>query len=321
MHAFVLAGGFATRLWPLTEHRAKPLLPLAGKPMIEHIVDKIPDTIPVTVSTNAAFGPAFRHWALRTGRARLDVIVEKTKSDDEKIGALGAVAQWVEAAGINDDVIMLAGDNYLGYSFTDFLAAYRPGTPLLAAYDIKDLEQAKKFGIVILAEDGKSIAAFEEKPKEPKSTLASTGCSIIPKALLPVLLDFAKRKPDNLGGIFEEFLSKGTPVDCFTFTEPWFDVGSYEAYLEATRRLVDKRVELGEGAMCENCVCEGAVVIGAGSVVRDSRLKDTVVFERSVIEDCVLEDCIIDDDCRLLRADLRGKMIRKGTVLEQLQPF
>lgn len=321
MRAFVLAGGFATRLWPLTEHRAKPLLPLAGKPMIAHIAGKIPESVPVTVSTNAAFGDAFRAWAQSSGRARLDVSVEKTRSDDEKLGALGALAQWITAEGVDDDVLLLAGDNYLGFAFADYLAAYRQGTPLLAAYDIGDKEQAKKFGTVVLAADKKSVEAFEEKPAEPKTTLVSTGCAILPKATLPILLDFAARKPDNMGGIFEEFRAKGMAVDCFTFAEPWFDVGSFDAYLEATRRLVGAKVELGEGAVCENCVCEGAVVIGAGSVVRDCRLKDTVVFERGVIEDCVLEDCIIDDDCRLLRTDLRGKMLRVGTKLERQEAF
>jgi glucose-1-phosphate thymidylyltransferase len=321
MHAFVLAGGFATRLWPLTEHRAKPLLPLAGKPMIEHIVAGIPADIPVTVSTNAAFGDAFEEWKRRIARPRLEVIVEKTASDDEKLGALGAVAQWIRAAGIRDDVLLLTGDNYFGFRIADFLAARKPDETLLAAYDISDREQAKKFGTVILAEDKRTVAAFEEKPQEPKTTLVSTGCSVLPERVLPILLDYAQEKPDNVGGIFEELRARGEAVSCFTFTEPWFDVGSFDAYLDATRRLVDGRTELGEGALCENCVCEGTVVIGAGSIVRDSRLRDTVVFERSSIEDCVLEDCIIDDDCRLLRTDLRGKMLRAGTTLERLQPF
>jgi GTP:adenosylcobinamide-phosphate guanylyltransferase len=79
MHAFILAGGFATRLWPLTEKRAKPLLPLAGKPLLTHLLEKIPRDIPVTVSTNAAFANGFSEWQKMIDRPT-DLIIEGTKA-------------------------------------------------------------------------------------------------------------------------------------------------------------------------------------------------------------------------------------------------
>ena len=83
MRAFILAGGFATRLWPLTEKRAKPLLPLRGKPILTHLVEKIPADLPVTVSTNAAFEDAFEEWRRDLGRSETEIVVEGTKHDDE----------------------------------------------------------------------------------------------------------------------------------------------------------------------------------------------------------------------------------------------
>ena len=151
MHAFILAGGFATRLWPLTEKRAKPLLPIAGKPIITHLVEKIPAEIPVTVSTNAAFGDVFNEWKDDLHRANLEIVVEGTKHDDEKLGALGAVAEWITEHSIKEDVLLLTGDNYLGFHMQKFLESYREGIPLLAAYDIKDLKKASAFGTVITA--------------------------------------------------------------------------------------------------------------------------------------------------------------------------
>jgi glucose-1-phosphate thymidylyltransferase len=136
-----------------------------------------------------------------------------------------------------------------------------------------------------------------------------------------VLREFARRKPDNMGGIFEELLAKGRRVECFRFTEPWFDVGSFEAYLDATRALVGARMLMADGASFTESSTDGAVVVGKGSSVRNCTLRDTVVFEGCVLEDCVLERCIVDDGCRLLRADLTGKMLRKGTVLERKEPF
>lgn len=315
MKAFILAGGFATRLWPLTERRAKPLLPLAGKPIITRLVEKIPAGIPITVSTNAAFEESFRAWAAELRRPGLAIRIEGTRKDDEKLGALGAVRAWIEEERIADDLMLLTGDNELGCRFEDILAAARPGESLLAAYDIHDRERAKAFGTVVLAPDGTHVAAFEEKPREPRSTLVSTGFSLLCAEHLPILLDYAKAHPDNVGGIFEELLRRKAPVGCFVFREPWFDIGSFDAYLEATRALVGDRVLHADGAVIERTECRGSVVLGPHARVTDSRLENVVLFGDCTIHDCHLEDCILDNGCVLRGIDLRRKMLRAGTRL------
>lgn len=316
MHAFILAGGFATRLWPLTERRAKPLLPLAGRPLLTHIVEQIPAGIPITVSTNAAFARSFEEW--RTTISRTDVVVriEHTRSDDEKLGTLGATAQWMSEDGIDDDILLLTGDNYFGFQMNTFIDRFAANT-LVAAYDIGERSKASAFGTIVLADDGRTAAAFEEKPREPRSSLVSTGCSILPRSVLPDLLAFAKIKPDNVGGIFEELLRLGRTVSVFTFNEPWFDIGSFEAYLAATRTLVGERVLHAPDAVLTDCVCTGSVVMGEGSAATRSELRDTVIFGRCVIEDCIIENCVIDDGCVLKGIDLSGKMLRAGTRLER----
>ncbi len=314
MRTLILAGGFATRLWPLTEHRAKPLLPLVGKPILSHIVEKLPKDFHVTVSTNAAFEEDFDEWQKNAGRP-VTVYIESALHDDAKLGALRAVGDWISREKIDEDVLLLTGDNYLGFTMNTFLAAYRPGTPLLAAYDIGDLEQAKKFGTVVLNADGKTVDAFEEKPKEPKSTFISTGCSVLPAAVLPILVEYSKAHADNVGGIFEEFLRRKHAVDAFTFTEPWFDIGSFEAYLDATMLLVGDAEVHGELARFENSKRTGSVVLGKGTDVIRSQLTNTVIFDDCFIEDCVLENCIIDNGCSLRGVELSGKMLRADTTL------
>ncbi len=314
MRTFILAGGFATRLWPLTEHRAKPLLPLVGKAILSHIVEKLPADAHVTVSTNAAFEEDFNAWQKNAGRP-VTVYIEQALHDDAKLGALRAVADWITRENVQDDVLLLTGDNYLGFRMEDFLQAYRPGTPLLAAYDIKDLAAASKFGTVVLGADGKTIEMFEEKPRDPKTTFISTGCSILPAATLPILVDFAATHPDNIGGIFEEFRRRGQPVDAFTFTEPWFDIGSFDAYLEATMLLVGDGLVQAERTRFEESERTGSVVLGKGTDVIRSRLTNTVIFDDCFIEDCVLENCIIDNRCSLRGVELSGKMLRAETTL------
>jgi glucose-1-phosphate thymidylyltransferase len=317
MQAFILAGGFATRLWPLTEKRAKPLLPLAGKPIITHIVEKIPQNLPITVSTNAVFENQFHTWKshLQIVNSKLQIVMEDTTHDDHKLGALGAVAQWITNEHIDEDILLLTGDNYLGFSMEKFLSAYNEGAPLVAVHDIQDRERARQFGVVVT--QGLKISEFIEKPSNPPSTLVSTGCSIIPRALIPTLIAFAKNHPDNVGGIFEEFLRKNVAVECFTFSEPWLDIGSFQSYLEAHRLLVGENVLADAFAYDVQTKLSGSITIGNASIVRESELTDCMVLDHCRINDCVLRECIIDNDCVLEGIDLTGKMIRAGTVLQK----
>lgn len=332
MKAFILAGGFATRLWPLTEKRAKPLLPLAGVPLIEYLVRDIPQEIPVTISTNAAFKEDFESWAKTMNRDNIEILIEDAKSDDKKLGALGATAQWITDAGIDDDVLLLTGDNYCGFSFDSFLAAASDDTTLIAVHDIGDLQKASAFGTVIVESDKSrdmrhelsslksqvsNVVAFEEKPKSPKTTLVNTGCSLLPQSTLSILVEHAKQHPDNVGGIFEELLNRGKKIECFSFSEPWFDIGSFDAYIAATKKLVGENIHKEDGAQITQSACNGSVVLGQRSTVEASELTDVVIFEDCIIKDCVLANCVLDKGCKLRGIDLTGKMLREGTILEK----
>jgi glucose-1-phosphate thymidylyltransferase len=104
-----------------------------------------------------------------------------------------------------------------GIPLSKILEAFDGKTALVAAHDLGEKSLAKGFGTVITEGTGKlrPVTAFEEKPLEPKTSLVSTGCSVIPKALLPHVREFAKRKPDNVGGLFEELLKEGHSVKSF----------------------------------------------------------------------------------------------------------
>ncbi len=315
MRCFILAGGFATRLWPLTERRAKPLLPLAGKPLLTWIVDALPHDLPVTVSTNAVFARSMEEWKATVAHPQITIATEESSHDHHKLGAVGALAAWLADERIDDDVLLLTGDNYCGFSFDAFLGAYNKRHPLLAAHDIGHLSKASSFGTVLTEPGGDRIVGFEEKPPHPKTTLISTGCSVLPKSVLPIIADVAARRPDNVGGIFEEMIARGIELRCFRFDEPWFDIGSFESYLEASCAVAGHGVILGEGATIDASTHAGTVVLGAGSAARGSTLRNVIAFERCEIVDCHLEDCILDHGCVLRGIDLTGKMLREGTEL------
>ncbi len=316
MKAFILAGGFATRLWPLTDARPKPLLPIAGKPLLSYIVEQIPREIPVTISTNAVFHPTFEEWQNSSIIRPVTIVVESARNDDEKLGALGALAKWIRTTDSIDDILLVTGDNYFGFSLTEFINAFVPGTPLIAAFDVGDVNKASGFGTIVTeesAERTKRVRSFEEKPVHPKTSLVSTGCTIIPREHIHVLLEFAAKHPDNVGLLFEEFLQRNIPVLCMPFNGHWFDIGSFHSYMEATKALVEKGIFHGEGTSMDlETVCEGSVVVGPGSSVRRCRLKNVVV-----LEGCILEDCVIDHHCVLRGVDLHGKMLMAETRMEQ----
>lgn len=325
MQCFILAGGFATRLWPLTEKRAKPLLPLAGKPIIDYLVEQIPENIPITISTNAVFQNDFQEWKKSK---RIDAIlrIEHTERDDQKVGALGAVAQWIAEDHINDDVFLLTGDNYFGFRLEKFLKEFskRQDRILFAAHDINSEEEAKKFGVVSTSETEVKIfnqripaQDLQEKPIKPLSTIVSTGCYIFPKRTLQQIVTFAQKHPDNLGGVIKHFIDTKEQVDYVIFKEPWFDIGSFDTYLEATKALVGNACQCHETSTIEGTTCNGSIVLGAHSHIEASTLTDVVVFEHCAIRNCILERCIVDNDCSLENIELTGQMLREGTRLRR----
>ena len=214
MKCIILAGGFATRLWPLTESKAKPLLHLKDKPIISHIVDGLPSDMEIIVSTNAVFEYEFKKWVQDYKNRPIRIFVEDSVDDEFKKGALGATAMVIGHEKIEEDLLLIAGDNYFGFEMKDFIDSYQ-NNPILAAYDIQDLNLAKRFGVVVANTDpesslptgqagsGGQVVEFQEKPQEPKSTLVSTGCYVFPRENLADIVEancVLSRLADSLQG-------------------------------------------------------------------------------------------------------------------------
>lgn len=225
MKCLILAGGFATRLYPLTASRAKALLEYKGEPMINHIVDKIPRNIDIMVSTNKKFEADFCHWQEGIDR-EVEILVEEALSEHQKLGAIGSLNFWIEHRPIGEDLLAIAGDNYFEFNMAQFIAAYNGKNALVAVYDIGDKDKASQFGVVQL--EGHRIAEFQEKPAKPKSSLIATACYIFPQRMFPLLHQYCQEgKRDNLGS-FISYLIDQDEVHAYTFTEPWLDIGNLD---------------------------------------------------------------------------------------------
>jgi glucose-1-phosphate thymidylyltransferase len=242
MKVLILAAGYATRLYPLTLTQPKPLLPVAGKPMIEYVIDNIaPIGVDrVYVVTNAKFATHFQKWAdeYRAKKAKIDftIVNDGSTDDSNKLGAIGDINLVLEKEKINDDLIVVAGDNLFSETVEGFGKYCREKkAPVLAVYDVGSLEQIKKYNAISIDANGQ-ITYFEEKPKVPTSTLTGIALYYYPKETLPLIQQYVKEgnNPDQPGRLVQ-WLYTRTPVYTWTVPGIWYDIGSKETLEEANR--------------------------------------------------------------------------------------
>jgi len=240
MKVLILAAGYATRLYPLTLTQPKPLLPVAGKPMIEYVIDNIaPIGVDcVYVVTNAKFADHFQKWANGYNKSEINfqIINDGSTDDSNKLGAIGDINMVLEKENVNDDLIVVAGDNLFSETVEDFgKFAREKKAPVLAVYDVGSLEQIKKYNSISIDGSGK-ITYFEEKPKVPTSTLTGIALYYYPKETLPLIKQYVKEgnNPDQPGRLVQ-WLYTRTPVYTWTVPGIWYDIGSKETLEEANR--------------------------------------------------------------------------------------
>ncbi len=227
MKCLILASGFGTRLYPLTMNQAKALLPYKGKPMINHIVDKIPPGIEILVNVNMKFEPDFREWSRRQDRG-ITICVENVRSDDERLGAIGSLNYWIKQKDIKEDLLLFGCDNYFEFDLSRFLAAYDGRHVLVAVYDVGHRSKATRYGVVRI--EGNRIIELEEKPAVPKTSLVATACWILPPRIFPMISAFCDAAgSDNLGFFITHLVGIDT-VCAYPFEELWIDIGNLEIY-------------------------------------------------------------------------------------------
>jgi glucose-1-phosphate thymidylyltransferase len=236
--AVILAAGYATRLYPLTHDEPKHLLEVAGRPILDRLLDQLPLTEldAVFVVTNAKFAGRFREWASGASSVEVEVIDDGTKSEEDKLGAIGDLALAIRSAGLDDELVVAAGDSL----FTERLdglvqLARKRGGAAIAVYDIGDLEAVRRLSAVgVDAVD--RVISLEEKPESPSSTLAGIALYYFPRSVLPLVDEYLNEgnNPDQPGR-FVEWLYTRVPVYAWRVPGRWLDIGTPNALAEAER--------------------------------------------------------------------------------------
>src|SRR6266700_7870328 len=245
MNALILAAGYATRLYPLTLDKAKPLLAVGGKPIIEWVMDNladVPNLETIYVVTNDKFAVDFQAWSERyrsqQPEFKFQIINDGSTSDEDKLGAIGDINLVVSRENLTQSsLLIVAGDNLLTESLANFVACARRTEATVAVYDVGDAEAIKKYGNISVDADG-IITRFEEKPEKPQGTLAAIALYYYSPAVLSLLTTYlaAGNNPDQPCR-FVQWLYTRKPVKTFQIKGKWLDIGSKETLEKADEIL------------------------------------------------------------------------------------
>ena len=256
MKCLILAAGYATRLYPLTKDFPKPLLEVAGKPILDWLISDLDQTGLIDeyiVVSNHKFAPIFEAWSQGTmgtvpsvssvanyrgtvPSVPISVIDDGTSSNETRLGAVKDILLGIETKNITDDLLVMAGDNLLSFSLQGFLAyAQSKNTTCVMRYYEPDEARLHKCGVAEFNDDG-LILSMEEKPAHPKSHWCCPPFYFYKKEDLKLFKQgIAEGCGTDAPGSFIAWLSTKTPVHAYEMPGPRYDIGTLESY-EAVKR-------------------------------------------------------------------------------------
>lgn len=231
MTGIILAAGYATRMYPLTLNFPKPLLEVGGKKIIDHLLEdgERSGVERFVVVSNHKFISLFREWA--EGKDNVMVLDDGSVDNEHRIGAVKDIEFAIEKAGINDDTLILAGDNVLDFSLSSFIEYGKAkGTSCIMRHRESDKARLRKTGVVVI-DQSDLVLSMEEKPKEPKSEWAVPPFYYYVKEDLPLIKEGIENGcGTDAPGSFVSYLAERRPVHAFLMPGKRFDVGSIEGY-------------------------------------------------------------------------------------------
>lgn len=239
MKAIILCAGYATRLYPLTLDKPKPLLPIKGKPLLNYTIEKlekVPDINEIFIVTNDKFYNSFLEWVQSLNSSKIKIVNDQTKSNEDRLGGLGDLNLVLEKENIDDDLMVIAGDNLFESDLNEIVGFFKEKRQnVIGLYDFGDISKAGNFGVLEIDSDNK-IVSYEEKPENPKSSLISTAVYLYTKEELGKIREYMKTDlPKEGPGYLIPYFMKSQDVYGFVFEGKWWDIGSKETYEEVNQ--------------------------------------------------------------------------------------
>ena len=231
MTAIILAAGYATRMYPLTLNFPKPLLEVGEKKIIDHLLDDLVQSgvERTVVVSNHKFIDQFTSWADTI--ENVIVLDDGSVDNDHRLGAVKDIEFAIEKANIDDDIVVLAGDNVLNFSLSSFIKyGKEKKTTCIMRHEQRDINKLRKTGVIVI-DDNDLVLEMEEKPQEPKSIWAVPPFYYYTKEDIKLIKEGIESGcGTDAPGSFISWLVKKKPVHAFLMPGERFDVGSIEGY-------------------------------------------------------------------------------------------
>ena len=242
MKNIVIAAGYATRLGELTKNFPKPLLKIGDNTILGRMlddIDRIPEIDEHIIITNHKFAHIFEQWKLGTAYQKpITIIDDGTETNDTRLGAVCDLLFAMEKLGIDDDMLVVAADNLLFFSFKEFVDfANEKGTSCIMCHEQPSIEKLQRTGVVVLDNNSK-VLNMEEKPEHPKSHWAVPPFYIYKKHDLELIRSSVengcgKDAPGNLA----HYMVDRTIIHAWPMSAGRFDIGSLDTYCEACEKF------------------------------------------------------------------------------------
>ena len=242
MKCLVLAAGYATRLYPLTENFPKPLLDVGGKPILDWLIDDIEQSHSIDeyiVISNHKFAAIFEQWATKRPQA-ITVLDDGTTSNETRLGAVRDIQFAIDEKQLDDDLLVIAGDNLLSFSLVDFISyARQKNTTCVMRYYEESVQRLHKCGVAEVNADD-LILSMEEKPAEPKSHWCIPPFYYYTRSDAHLVkVGIAMGCGVDAPGSFIAWLCTQTPVHAFEIPGCRYDIGNLESY-DAVKKIFMK---------------------------------------------------------------------------------
>lgn len=242
MKNIVIAAGYATRLGELTKNFPKPLLKIGQRSILDRMlddIDRIPEIDEHIVITNHKFAHHFEEWKKTANFSKpISIVDDGTETNDTRLGAVCDLLFAIDKLHINDDMLVVAADNILFFSFREFVDfAKAKGTSCIMCHEQPELAKLQRTGVVVL-DDNDLVLNMEEKPAEPKSHWAVPPFYIY----LKKDLDLVKASVENgcgkdAPGNLAHYMVDHTEMHAWKMTAGRFDIGSLDTYYEACEKF------------------------------------------------------------------------------------
>ena len=233
MKCILLCAGYATRMYPLTENFPKPLLDIKGKALIDYLIDDLENNKVIEeyiIVSNHKFINHFNEWKNKR-KENIIILDDGSTNNDNRLGAVKDIWFSIEKANINDDILVLAGDNLLDFSLKGFIDfSKEKNNNAVMRYFESELPRLQRTGVAVIDSNDK-ILEMAEKPKEPKSNWAIPPFYIFKKECLKdIKLGIDSGCKTDAPGGFIEWFSKRNTVYAYLMPGKRIDIGSLEDY-------------------------------------------------------------------------------------------